>query len=160
MKNHKAKLKMPNIKNIKTEEIKKEKKVVRPSYYQAVGRRKTATACVKLQVGGTGKIVINQKPIEEYFAGAVAREIYLEPLVLTNNLNRFDVFAKIEGSGKSAQLGAFVHGLTRALQEVDLEHYRPILKKRGLLTRDARARERRKPGLAGKARKQKQSPKR
>lgn len=128
--------------------------------YLAVGRRKTALARVKIRVGGTGKILVNQKSIEEYFPGEVAKRIYLEPLVLTNNLDRFDIFIKVEGSGKSAQLGAVVHGLARALQAVDRENYRPLLKKRGFLTRDARAKERRKPGLAGKARKKKQSPKR
>lgn len=131
-----------------------------PSYYLAVGRRKTAVARVKLRGGGTGKMMVNQKPIDEYFPGEVAQKFYLEPLILTNTLGRFDIFVKVEGSGKSAQLGALVHGLARVLDEVDRESYHPILKKQGFLTRDPRAKERRKPGLAGKARKRKQSPKR
>ncbi|MDP3998788.1 MAG: 30S ribosomal protein S9 [bacterium] len=142
------------------EAVKKEKKVVQPSYYQAVGRRKTASARVKLQVSGTGKFFVNRKPVEEYFSGEAAKKFYLEPLRLTNNLERFDIFVSVVGSGKAAQLGAVIHGLSRALATLDREKYRPILKKQGLLTRDARARERRKPGLAGKARKHKQSPKR
>lgn len=131
-----------------------------PSFYLAVGRRKTATARVKLQVGGTGRIIVNKKPIEEYFSGEIAKKSYLEPLVLTNSLGRFDIFIKVEGSGYAGQLGAVIHGLARALEKVDKETYRSLLKKQGLLTRDARAKERRKPGLAGKARKKKQSPKR
>ena len=145
---------------IKTEEKTKEAKTKAPFYYTAVGRRKTATARVKLQVKGSGKIIVNQKPIEEYFSGEAAKIVYLEPFKLTNNLGRFDVFIKVTGSGISAQLGAVVHGLARVLQKVDRETYRPILKKRGFLTRDPRAKERRKAGLAGKARKKKQSPKR
>jgi len=146
---------------IKTKAKKKEKAVpAKVSYYQALGRRKTSVARVKIIVGGSGKIIVNQKPVEEYFPGEIAKKFYLEPLVVTNNLGRFDIVVKVKGSGKSAQLGALVHGLARALQEVDRESCRPILKKQGFLTRDARAKERRKPGLAGKARKRKQSPKR
>lgn len=149
----------------KTEKKPKEAKVKAakpktPSFYLAVGRRKTATARVKLQVGGTGRMVVNKKPIEEYFPGEIAKKFYLEPLILTNSLQRFDIFIKVEGSGHAGQLGAAVHGLARALEKVDKETYRPLLKKQGLLTRDARAKERRKAGLAGKARKKKQSPKR
>lgn len=152
---------MPRKKVTETKKTEAEIKVKkRLSYYQAVGRRKTASALVRLQVNGSGKIIVNQKPIEEYFPGEVAKKLYSEPLVLTNNPDRFDIFAKIEGSGKSAQLGAFIHGLSRALQEVSRENYRPLLKKRGFLTRDPRARERRKPGQAGRARAKKQSPKR
>lgn len=139
---------------------KEEVKTKKNSYYMAVGRRKTARARVKLQVGGTGKILVNRKPVEEYFSGEVAKKIYLEPLVLINSLERFDIFATIDGSGKSAQLGAFVHGLSRAIQKIDRQNYRPVFKKGGFLTRDPRAKERRKAGLAQKARKQKQSPKR
>lgn len=149
----------------KREETKTKEKVVEaktktPSFYLAVGRRKTASARVKLQVGGTGKFMVNKKPVEEYFSGEIAKSLYLEPLKITNNLGRFDVFVKVEGSGKSAQVGAVVHGLSRALDMVDKETYHLLLKKRGLLTRDARARERRKPGQAGRARAKKQSPKR
>lgn len=164
---------MPRKKVTEAEKIKAETKVKKqPSYnaealhkpkatyYQAVGRRKTASASVRLQVQGTGKFLVNRKPVGEYFSGVVAKEFYLEPLKLTNNLERFDIFVRVEGSGKSAQLGAVIHGLSRALAALDREKYRPILKKQSFLTRDPRARERRKPGLAGKARKQKQSPKR
>lgn len=143
------------------EKIKEEKVTVRkPSFYMAVGRRKTAQARVKLQVGGEGKMVVNKKPIEEYFPGEVAKKLYLEPLVLTNSLNRFNIFIKVDGSGKSGQLTAVMHGLSRALDKVDRDQYHLLLKKQGFLTRDARARERRKVGLGGKARRRKQSPKR
>lgn len=129
-------------------------------YYAAVGRRKTAICRARLLVGGHGKITINGRPVEKYFPGAVYQKIYLEPLRTTNCLSRFDVEAIIEGSGLTGQLGAFVHAVSRALCLADKEKFRVILKKQGFLTRDARAKERRKAGLAGKARKEKQSPKR
>src|SRR3989304_6385191 len=87
---------------IKTKEKTKEAKTKAPSYYTAVGRRKTATARVKLQVKGSGKIFVNRKPIEEYFPGEAAKIVYLEPFKVTNNLGRFDVFIKVTGSGLSA----------------------------------------------------------
>lgn len=153
-------------KKVKIEKIKKPSSDTKTShkskiqYYMAMGRRKTATARVQLRLGGTGKIIVNKKPIEEYFSGEIAPKLYLEPLRLTNNLDRFDIYVKVKGSGKRAQLGAMIHGLARALELVDKETYRPILKKQGFMTRDARARERRKPGQAGRARAKKQSPKR
>lgn len=142
------------------------------SFYQAVGRRKEATARVRLyplSLGEIktkdfkikkGQIVVNKKAVEEYFPGELAKLTYLEPFMITNTLGRFTVSAKITGSGKAGQLGAFIHGVARALEKVDREKFRPILKKRGFLTRDARVKERRKAGYAQKARAKKQSPKR
>lgn len=138
--------------------VKKSK--VSPSFYQAVGRRKEATARVRLYVGGNGEIIVNDLPVEKYFPGEVAKIAYLRPFQLTETLGRFKVTVKVEGSGKSGQLGAVIHGIARALEKIDKEKYRPILKKAGLLTRDPRAKERRKAGFAGKARAKKQSPKR
>ncbi len=142
------------------------------SFYQAVGRRKESTARVKLFLERendivikdkripTGTILINYRPIEEYFPGEINKKIYLEPFRVTNTLGRFTVSAVIEGGGLSGQLGAFIHGVSRALEKVDKEKYRPILKKKSFLTRDPRMKERRKAGLAQKARAKKQSPKR
>lgn len=154
----------------KKKEQPKKKKTI--SFYQAVGRRKEATARVRLYpaVAGDitigdlkikkGEIVVNGKPIEVYFPGKVAKVAHTEPFRTTNTIGRFTVSAKIEGSGKSGQLGAFIHGVARALEKVDREQFRPILKKRGSLTRDSRAKERRKAGYAQKARAKKQSPRR
>lgn len=132
------------------------------SLYSAVGRRKQSVAQVRLvpKTGkGEGGIFVNGKPIDDYFRGKVYEKFYLEPFRITNTIGRFRVEVKVEGGGVSGQLGACIHAFSRVLLEVD-EKFRPILKKRGLLTRDARAKERRKAGLAGKARKKKQSPKR
>lgn len=149
---------MPRKKKIEvTEKPKKEEKI---SFYQAIGRRKEATARVRLYVGGNGEIIVNDLPVEKYFPGEVAKIAYLRPFQLTETLGRFKVTVKVEGSGKSGQLGAVIHGIARALEKIDKEKYRPILKKAGLLTRDPRAKERRKAGFAGKARAKKQSPKR
>ena len=142
------------------------------SFYQAVGRRKESTARVRLYVteaeemvvfGKTvkrGDIIVNEKPIEDYFRGEPYKKLYLEPLRTTNALGRFIISAKIEGGGTSGQVGAFIHGLARALEKIDKEKNRPILKKRGFMTRDPRMKERRKAGYAQKARARKQSPKR
>lgn len=158
-------------KKIKKEEITK-KTEKEPEYYQAVGRRKEATCRVKLFVADSGEIkikdkvikrgetIINMRPIEEYFSGEVNKRIYLEPFRTTNSIGRFAVSALIEGGGLSGQLGAFIHGVSRALVEVDREKFRSILKKKGYLKRDPRMKERRKAGLAQKARAKKQSPKR
>lgn len=143
----------------KVEEIKKEP-VKKPSFYQAVGRRKESTARVKLFVGGKGEIVVNDKPVEKYFSGNLAKIAYLQPLKLTDNLERFKITVKVRGGGLFGQLDAMVHGIARTLDKIDREKYHTILKKAGLLTRDPRAKERRKAGFAHKARARKQSPKR
>ncbi len=150
----------------------KQEKTKQPLFYQAIGRRKTATARVrlypvvkdKINVGNlslaSGEMIVNGKPIKDYFPGPTMEKLYLLPFTLTNNVKRFAATIKVEGSGLMAQVGAVVHGIARALCLVDRQAYRPILKKNGLLTRDPRMKERRKAGLAGKARKKKQSPKR
>lgn len=84
----------------------------------------------------------------------------MEPFRATNTIGKYSLTIKVEGGGKSGQLEAVVHGISRALQLLDKEKFRPILKKKGFLTRDARVRERRKVGTGGKARRKKQSPKR
>ncbi len=130
-----------------------------PSYHQAVGRRKEAVARVRL-LKGVAQLTVNGKPIAEYFKGPLYQKRYQKPFELTKTLGTITGSVKVLGGGYSSQLDATVHGITRALQLFDLENYRPILKSAGLLTRDARVRERRKYGLAHAARAKKQSPKR
>lgn len=115
-------------------------------YYQGTGRRKTAVARVRL-FPGSGEIVVNGKSVMEYFG---ARELFhreiARPLDLTGNATSFNVLVKVRGGGVSGQAGAVRHGIARALLDVNAE-LRPTLKKAGLLTRDPRAKERKKPGL-------------
>ncbi len=128
------------------------------NFIYAKGRRKTATARVRLIEGET-KFTVNGLPIEEYFPGPIAQARYQLPLIVTNMLGKVGGSVKVVGSGKQGQLGAVVHGLARALVELDQKFKQP-LRAAGLLTRDPRSKERRKYGLAQKARKGKQSPKR
>lgn len=142
------------------------------SYYEAVGRRRVATARVRLYVIkegsmkvkdteiAKGAMVVNGRPAEQYFPGEVYKKMYQEPFRTTNTMSRFAVSIKVRGGGLSGQLGAVILGISRALEKVDKEKFRPILKKRGFMMRDPRAKQRRKAGFAGKARARKQSPKR
>lgn len=160
---------------VDTQEVKQKKEKIQTSnvsYYEAVGRRKESTARVRLYVvneesvaiGGTarekGTMIVNDRPIDTYFPGEVYKKMYLEPFRTTNTINRFVVSIKTEGGGLAGQLGAVIHGISRALVKVDNEKFRSILKKRGFMKRDPRAKQRRKAGFAGKARAKKQSPKR
>ncbi len=128
------------------------------THYQAVGRRKTSTARVRIFTG-TGDFTINERPVFEYFSRLQDKAIFEKPLVISGLLGKFSGSVKVEGSGLSSQLDAVVHGLSRSLVKFD-EKLKPSLKKAGLITRDPRAKERRKIGNAQKARKSKQSPKR
>jgi len=127
-------------------------------YICALGRRKRSTARIRLHEG-KGQILVNEKPINEYFRG-VPETLYLQPFNLTKLEGKYFATAKIIGGGSSGQLGAFVHGVSRAFLKIDGGKYRQVLKSAGLLTRDSRERERRKAGLAHGARAGKQSPKR
>lgn len=124
----------------------------------AVGRRKEALARIRLSKG-MGQITVNDKPIAEYFLGQIFQKLYLRPFDLTKTSGKFNISIKVEGGGRVSQLEAVIHGLARAISKSDLS-LRTILKKEGYLTRDARVKERRKYGLAQKARAKKQSPKR
>lgn len=124
---------------------------------RATGRRKEAVCRVRL-LEGSGRWEINGRPLEDYFPSQTHRMILSEPLRLTETEGRYDIFAKVEGGGISGQAGALRHAITRSLTELDPE-LRPILKKAGFLTRDAREKERRKYGLK-KARKAPQYSKR
>ena len=115
--------------------------------YYGTGRRKTSTARVFLRPG-TGTITINRREFDNYFPTAVLRMEVSEPLVLTDTTGKFDILATVAGGGVAGQAGAMRLGISRALCEYSLD-LRPPLKKEGLLTRDARAKERKKYGLAG-----------
>lgn len=127
-------------------------------YTKALGRRKEAIASVRL-FKGRGETIVNGKPINEYFPSKYLESIYKKPFNLTKAESQYYATILVKGSGKSSQLDAVVHGLSRALSEISSE-FRSTLKKAGLLTRDPRVKERRKYGNAQKARKGKQSPKR
>ena len=156
------------------EEIKVVEKIVKDtvSYYEAVGRRKNASARTRLHVVkdesitisgiaiAKGEMIVNGRPIENYFPGEVAKKMYQEPFRTTNTIGRFAVSITVTGGGPKGQLGAAIHSLARALEKVDKEKFRPILKKRGLMTRDSRKKQRIKAGFAHKSRARKQSPKR
>ena len=114
--------------------------------YYGTGRRKRSVARVRL-VPGDGKIVINNRDIEDYIPFAALREVVKQPLVETETLGTYDVLVNVKGGGYTGQAGAIRHGIARALLEVDPD-YCPVLK-RGLLTRDARMKERKKYGLKG-----------
>ena len=128
-------------------------------YIKAIGRRKEAVARVRL-FSDNGGVSVNGKPIGEYFKGEVFKKFYQKPFEVTGTLGKVGGEVLVIGGGVSSQLGAVVHGISRTLSLIDREKYRPLLKKEGLLTRDPRAKERRKYGHAQKARAMKQSPKR
>jgi small subunit ribosomal protein S9 len=116
------------------------------NYFYGTGRRKTAVARVRL-MPGTGSFTVNGKTAQDYFGGRQLNQIIIEQaLRLVNRLGQYNVTVKVVGGGVSGQAGAVRHGISRALIQAD-ETLRPVLKKNGLLTRDARAKERKKPGL-------------
>lgn len=128
-------------------------------YVATIGRRKTATARVRVYAK-PGDYIVNEQPMAEYFAGVVHPENrFLEPFRVTETLGKFAVSVKVAGSGPVAQLEAAVLGIARALVKMDSE-YKKSLKAADLLTRDARMKESRSPGTGGKARAKRQSPKR
>ncbi len=113
--------------------------------FYGTGRRKKSIARVYL-VPGTGNITINKRNIDEYFGLETLKVIVRQPLVATENSDKFDVLVNVKGGGYTGQAGAVRHGIARALLQADPE-YRPILKKAGYLTRDPRMKERKKYGL-------------
>ena len=114
--------------------------------YWGTGRRKKAVARVRLIPGGTGAVVINGKTIDEYFGLETLKYIVRQPLAVTDNLSKYDVYVNVFGGGFTGQAGAIRHGLARALIVAEPE-LRPIVKKEGFLTRDSRMKERKKYGL-------------
>ena len=118
------------------------------AYFYGTGRRKTATARVRLIPDGSGVAVVNRKPLDNYFDRDVMKTVIMQPFEVTSTEGRFDLYANVRGGGKSGQAGAVRHGIARALLQVDPE-LKSILKKSGFLTRDARMKERKKYGQKG-----------
>ena len=119
--------------------------MAKEAYFYGTGRRKTAVARGRL-LRGDGAIIINGDSYEELFTRPEHRRSILQPLLVTENTNKYNVVAKVNGGGVSGQTGAISHGIARALVKAD-ENLRPVLRQHGLLTRDARVKERKKPGL-------------
>ena len=127
------------------------------NYYYGTGRRKTAIARVFIKQG-SGKFVVNDKPVDEFFSRETGRMVVRQPLELTEHVQTFDIMVNVIGGGESGQAGAVRHGITRALISYD-ETLKPTLSKAGFVTRDARGVERKKVGFH-KARRRKQFSKR
>ena len=127
------------------------------NYNYGTGRRKSAVARVFIKLG-KGDIVVNDKPVDEFFSRETGRMVVRQPLTLTETLTKFDIMVNVSGGGESGQAGAVRHGITRALIDYDVA-FKPVLKHAGLVTRDAREVERKKVGLR-KARRRKQFSKR
>lgn len=115
--------------------------------YCGTGRRKKSIARIRL-VPGDGKIIINDRSLDDYFGLETLKVIVRQPLLLTDTVSKFDVLCKVVGGGFTGQAGAIRHGISRALLKAD-EELRPALKKAGYLTRDPRMKERKKYGLKG-----------
>jgi len=113
--------------------------------YRGTGRRKSSVARVMLSPG-TGKFIINKRTFEDYIPSAATRLDVMQPLELTDNTQVFDITVNVNGGGITGQAGAIRHGITRALLEVNAD-YRKVLKPAGMITRDPRVKERKKPGL-------------
>jgi len=119
--------------------------VEKQAYSHGTGRRKTAVAQIKI-MPGTGAIIVNGIPYEDRFTRIELRRRILQPSVATESVGKYNIVVKVEGGGIASQGGAISHGIARALVEVD-EKTKGNLKKAGLLTRDSRGKERKKPGL-------------
>jgi small subunit ribosomal protein S9 len=128
-----------------------------PQYSYGTGRRKSSVARVFIKPG-KGEFIVNDKPVDVFFSRETGRMIVRQPLVLTDRLSAFDILVNVDGGGESGQAGAVRHGITRALVAYD-ETLKAVLRKAGLVTRDAREVERKKVGLH-KARRRKQFSKR
>ena len=115
--------------------------------YLGTGRRKSSVARVYM-TPGTGKIMVGEKTLEEYLPQEILRMVVKSPLVETGTEGQYDIFINVYGGGMTGQAGAMRHGISRALLEIG-EDFRPVLKKAGFLTRDSRAKERKKYGLRG-----------
>jgi small subunit ribosomal protein S9 len=114
-------------------------------YYEGIGRRKTSSARVRIR-SGTGNFIVNNKSLEEYFTRVGDKEAILEPIESAGYGGKLDVTVKVQGGGVSGQCGATRHGVARALVEMD-PGLRSLMREGGYLTRDARMKERKKPGL-------------
>ena len=115
------------------------------TYFSGTGRRKTAVAQVKL-TAGNGAVIVNNRPFEEWLPNAEERLAVIKPLVVTENAGKFNATIKVTGGGLNGQRDAIAHGIARALQSFD-DNLKTVLRQHKLLTRDPRAKERKKPGL-------------
>jgi len=122
-----------------------ENQIVVPSI--AVGRRKEAVARIRL-IKGNGKILVNSKPLENYFPSDLSQKLVKQPLAITANLDKYDIFAKVRGGGITGQIDAIRLGIARALM-IQQPELKEVLRKSGLLTRDPRMKERKKYGQKG-----------
>jgi small subunit ribosomal protein S9 len=121
--------------------------MAKTKYMHAVGKRKTAIARVYLKPG-TGVITINKRPMDEYMIRDTSKMVIMQPLELTDTVGKFDILVNVLGGGLNGQAGAIRHAISRALAESDPDN-RKVLKSNGLITRDARKKERKMYGLAG-----------
>jgi len=117
-------------------------------FYYGTGRRKSAVARTRIYENGTGQITVNGRPYDEYFPRATLQMIIRQPLNLTKTIGQFDISVNVDGGGIAGQAQAVRHGITRALMEFNADT-RAVLKKAGLVTRDARVKERKKYGQRG-----------
>ncbi|KIH76610.1 SSU ribosomal protein S9P [Geoalkalibacter ferrihydriticus] len=115
--------------------------------FNATGKRKTSVARVRM-MPGQGRIMVNNRTLDEYFGRETSKMVVMQPLELTQKVGQFDIFVNVFGGGPSGQAGAIKHGITKALLAVDAE-LRGTLKKAGFITRDSRIKERKKYGLRG-----------
>jgi len=138
----------------------KKYEIPKGTYVEAVGRRKVASARVRIYETKDAQYIVNDQLATDYFKGIpLAVKIFQKPFELTGTKDKFSVTAMVDGSGIRAQLDAVVHGISRALVEFD-PSFKPFLKAEGMLSRDDRLKETRKPGRGGRARAKRQSPKR
>lgn len=135
------------------------KKTKKINYIYSVGKRKKSSARIRL-FKGKGENTVNQIKAEDYFTGVLDGYKLKKPFGILDIGEKYFFSAKVVGGGKSGQLDAVVYGLAKAIKKIKPDEYKKPLKDAGLLTRDARIKERRKAGTGGKARRQKQSPKR
>ncbi len=113
----------------------------------ATGKRKTSVARVRI-TPGQGNITVNKKSLNDYFGRETSKMVVMQPLELTDNVGKFDIFVNVDGGGPSGQAGAIKHGITKALLQADVQ-LRPVLKRAGFITRDSRVKERKKYGQRG-----------
>ena len=119
--------------------------MVKQTYFYGTGRRKTAVAQVRLYPGN-GAIIVNGKPFEELFPSLEYQQTIVQPLLAAESTDKYNIVVKVTGGGTSGQSDAISHGISRALARAN-ENLKPVLRQNGLLTRDARVKERKKPGL-------------
>lgn len=147
------------IKPVKTTPVKKGVLAMPKEYFQAVGRRKTSVARVRIWPGKQ-ELVINGKPFSTYFKGDTIKKMVFSPFVVAGVAGQYAGSIKVAGGGSMGQAEAIMHGIGRALLKADPEKFKKLMRDGGFLTRDPRMKETRKAGQGGRARSKKQSPKR